>query len=179
MPIGPKKLLQLVKKKKLVQNLSERELKNPEGAGFDLRLGEVYAISGKGFLGIRERETPKPKLVARYQEEERNSHTLKPGDFVLVKTLEYVNLPEDIAGYLYARSTLFRSGLNLLCTQIAPGYHGELTMGLANLGPSKVEIEMGARIAHIQFEPVVGGGNRYRGQWKGGRVAATKREKQV
>ena len=40
MVLGPKALLQLVKKAKLVENLSERELTNPEGAGFDLRLAE-------------------------------------------------------------------------------------------------------------------------------------------
>jgi hypothetical protein len=33
MILGIKKLLKLVKEKKLVENLSERELKNPEGAG--------------------------------------------------------------------------------------------------------------------------------------------------
>ena len=38
MILGPKKLLELVKKKKLVENLAHRELTNPEGAGFDLRL---------------------------------------------------------------------------------------------------------------------------------------------
>ena len=51
MILGPKKLLQLVKTKKLVEGLSERELTNPEGAGFDLRVGEVYEISGNAFLG--------------------------------------------------------------------------------------------------------------------------------
>jgi hypothetical protein len=42
MVLGIKKLLKLVKEKKLVENLSERELKNPEGAGFDLRVGEIF-----------------------------------------------------------------------------------------------------------------------------------------
>jgi len=54
MVLGVNKLLKLVKNKKLVENLSQRELKNPEGAGFDLRLGKVHKISGKGFLGTRE-----------------------------------------------------------------------------------------------------------------------------
>ena len=49
MIIGVKKLLELVKEKKLVENLSERELKNPEGAGFDIRIGELYKVKGKGF----------------------------------------------------------------------------------------------------------------------------------
>lgn len=180
MPIGPKVLLKLVKDQELVINLSERELTNPEGAGFDLRVGEVYKIRGGGFLGIKERQTPKEKLVAKYDPKKKGQVlTVKPGDFYLVRTLERVNLPDDMGAYLYARSTLFRCGLTLLLTQIAPGYQGELTMGLTNLGNSKVNIELGARIAHVQFERVEGGGSRYRGQWKGGRVAAKKKEKQV
>ncbi len=179
MIIGPKVLLKLVKEKKLVQGLSDRELTNPEGAGFDLRLGEVYKIKGRGFLGIDERQTPKERLVAKYKAGQKKVFTIKPGEFVLVKTIESVNLPKDIAGHLYARSTLFRSGLTLLLTQIAPGYEGELTMGLVNLGPSRMDIELGARIAHVQFTRIDGGGSLYRGQWKGGRVAARTKEKQV
>jgi len=38
---------------------------------------------------------------------------------------------------------------------------------------------MGARFVHAQFEEVLGEGNQYRGQWQGGRVAATKKEKQI
>lgn len=181
MPIGPKVLLRLVKTKKLVENLSARELTNPEGTGFDLRLGEVYKIKGQGFLGIDERQTPEARRVAKYggPKRKRQAFRIKPDEFYLVKTIESVNLPDDIGGYLYARSTLFRCGLTLLLTQIAPGYQGELTIGLANLGRCEVDIELGARIAHVQFERVEGGGRTYRGQWRGGRVAARKKEKQV
>jgi hypothetical protein len=38
---------------------------------------------------------------------------------------------------------------------------------------------MGARFAHILFHEIKGVGSKYRGQWQGGRVSATKREKQV
>jgi len=46
MILGVDRLLELVKTEKLVENLSERELTNPEGAGFDLRLGEIYELKG-------------------------------------------------------------------------------------------------------------------------------------
>ena len=69
MVLGIKELHRLVKEKSLVANLSERELENPEGAGFDLRIGEIYEISGQGFLGVTERETPEMILVAKYEEE--------------------------------------------------------------------------------------------------------------
>src|SRR5829696_3377912 len=93
MVLGPKKLLQLVKKIKLVENLSERELTNPEGAGFDLRLGEVYKISGEAFLGETHRKTPDIESVIIFNEKKKQSIKIKPGDFFLVKTIEKINLP--------------------------------------------------------------------------------------
>jgi len=47
MILGVDKLLKMVKENKLVENLCERELTNPEGAGFALCLGKVHRISGK------------------------------------------------------------------------------------------------------------------------------------
>ena len=63
MILGPKKLLQLVKTKKLVEGLAQRELTTPEGAGFDIQLGEVHKLNGAtAYLGITHRETPKIKI---------------------------------------------------------------------------------------------------------------------
>jgi len=179
MILGPKKLLQLVKKIKLVENLSERELTNPEGAGFDLRLGEVYKISGDAFLGETERKTADIKLVKEYKEGEKRTVKIKPGDYFLVTTIESVNTPLDLTINFKPRTTTFRSGLFLRTGNVAPGYKGKLTFGLKNEGPIEVTIEMGARFVHAQFEQVLGEGNQYRGQWQGGRVAAKKQEVQV
>ena len=179
MILGPKLLLQLVKKIKLVENLSERELTNPEGAGFDLRLGEVYKITGDAFLGETHRKTADIELVAQYKEGKTSSIKIKPGDFFLVKTIETVNMPENLTASITPRSTTYRSGLVLRTGNVPPGYCGGLTFGLKNAGPITVEIEMGARFVHIQFSEVEGGGKMYRGQWQGGRVTATKKEKQV
>jgi len=177
MILGPKKLLELVHKKKLVENLSERELTNPEGTGFDLRLGEIYEISGKAFLGETHRQTPDVKSVAVYGK--NKSFKFKPGDFYLVKTIEKINLPIDLSAVILPRTTTFRSGLFLRTGPIQPGYSGELTFGLKNEGPITVEIELGARFAHVIFQEIKGEGSKYRGQWQGGRVSATKKEKQV
>lgn len=186
MTLGPKQLLQLVKENKLVENLSARELTNPEGAGFDLRLGEVYKITGKkAFLGVTERHTADVKLVKKYDPStssgraKKSSIKIKPGDFYLVKTVEDVNMPENLTASITPRSTTYRSGLMLRAGNVPPGYCGGLTFGLVNEGPVTVTIEMGARFVHIQFSEVSGGGNMYRGQWQGGRVTTTKKEKQV
>lgn len=180
MILGPKKLLELVKEKKLVENLSERELTNPEGAGFDLRLGEVHEIvGGKAFLGEMERETPKIKSLMQYNPKKKQAITVQPGDFFLVTTIESVNLPQDITINFKPRTTTFRSGLNIRTGNGAPGYSGKLTFALKNEGPMPVTLELGARIIHAQFYWVDGGGSMYRGQWQGGRVTTKKREKQV
>lgn len=179
MILGPKKLLDLVRRKKLVEGLSDRELTNPEGAGFDLRIGEVYSISGKSFLGVTERKTANIKLLHEHRDGKKKKATFKPGDFHLVKTIESVNMPENLTASITPRSTLYRSGLFLRTGNVPPGYRGGLIFGLKNEGPVPVTIEMGARIAHIQFSEVAGGGSMYRGQWQGGRVSATKKEKQV
>lgn len=179
MVLGVGELLRRVKEENLVSGLSERELTNPEGCGFDLRLGEVYTIEGEGFLGETERKTPEAKLIMKYELGKTQVIEIKPGDYYLVKTIESVKMPEDIGGVLYTRGTLFRSGIVHNLSQVSPGYTGQLVTALYNAGSCKVKMELGCRYIHIQFSQVFGGGSKYRGQWKGGRVAATKLEKQV
>lgn len=179
MVIGPEKLLELVKHFKLVEGLSKRELTNPEGAGFDLRLGEIYSIGGDAFLGETERKTAEINLVQEYKAKEKRIVIIQPGEFYLTKTIETVNMPANLTASITPRSTTYRSGLMIRTGNVPPGYSGGLTFGLYNAGPVNVTIEMGARFVHIQFHEVMGEGNLYRGQWQGGRVTTTKKEKQV
>ena len=177
--LGVDHLLKLVKEKKLVENLCDRELNNPEGTGFDLRLGEIYTIAGSGFLGIDERQTCPVKILKSYNPEKKQIIEINPGDFYLVKTVEKVNLPPDLVAIFKPRTTLQRMGLFLRTSQASPGYSGELTFALKNVGPAKVTLELGTRIMHIMFGQVIGKTNLYRGQWQGGRVTTKKKEKQV
>ncbi|MFA6047995.1 MAG: hypothetical protein WCV59_03270 [Parcubacteria group bacterium] len=190
MILGIKELHRLVSEQKLVENLCEREMNNPEGAGFDLRLGEVYEMvsdpstgSGQdGFLGVEERQTPEIKLVAKddpTKEEAENFFVFEPGKYYLIKTMEKVNLPVTLSGIIFPRTTMFRSGLGLFNGVVQPGYQGELTFGVCNLGKSNIKVSFGARVVHITFHEVLGEGNQYRGQWQGGRVATGGKEVQV
>lgn len=191
MIIGPKILLKLVKEKKLVEGLAERELTTPEGAGFDLRLGELYEISGKSYLGTTHRETPKIELIASFDRtklkrssqdgktNKANAITIKPGEFYLATTIEKVNTPLNITINFKPRTTTFRSGLFIRTGNVAPGYCGKLTFALKNEGPIPVTLEMGCRIVHAQFSWVDGGGTQYKGQWQGGRVTTKSRERQI
>jgi len=93
--------------------------------------------------------------------------------------MEKVNLPTTLTGVIFPRTTLFRSGLGLFNGVVQPGYCGELTFGICNLGKSNIKVSFGARVVHITFHEVLGEGNQYRGQWQGGRVATEGLETQV
>lgn len=177
--LGSKQLLELVKEKKLMEGLSERELNTPEGAGFDIRAGEIYKISGKGFMGVTERETPTMELVAKFEEGKSTKITLEPKVYYLMKTVEKVNMPDYLLAISTPRSTLFRSGVYIFGGQVPPGYCGELSMGIYNFRDEPFELEMGARVLHIMFSEVRGDSNLYKGQWQGGRVTTEEREKQI
>ena len=104
------KIITTCQDKKLVEGLSERELTNPEGAGFDLRLGEVYKISGEAFLGEEHRKTPDINSIEKFEAGRKKSIKIKPGDFYLVKTIEKINLPLNLSAVIIPRTTTFRSG---------------------------------------------------------------------
>jgi dCTP deaminase len=86
---------------------------------------------------------------------------LHPGALVLVPTLEWVSLPNDIMGAVTARSTWAREGLSIAtATLIEPGYQGIVTLELANLGEIPIALYPGLEIAQIAFAIVTGNTNR-------------------
>ncbi len=190
MILSAKKVMELNKKYALIENLSDREALDSEGVGIDIRVGEVYKLEGEGFLGVSDRKTPGERKIADIKSGDKEV-TLEPRDYVLVKTIEKVNIPSEkivieegaepahIMLDVHPRSTLQRCGIYLMATKTDPGYSGELIFALTNLGGSPFRLELGARIANVTFEQVVGDIVRaYSGQWKGGRVSAKKTEKQ-
>lgn len=178
MLLGLNELQKMVADNQLVENLCDRELNNPEGTGYDLRLGAVYEISGKTYLGQEKRSGVDSKALVEYKEDKLQTFTFKPGTYHLIKTIETVNLPEDVLAQFYPRSTFYRSGLHIFSGNASPGYSGELTFGIANLGQCEMEVELGARVSHVVFFRT-DAANSYRGQWKGGRVTIKGEEEQV
>jgi deoxycytidine triphosphate deaminase len=189
MILSAKKVLELNKKYNLIENLSERELNNPEGVGIDVRAGEIYRLKGESFLGVSDRKTADIEKIADIKKDK--FFVLKPGEFVLVKTIEKVNLPGEkivveegkepaiLMQDAYPRSTLQRCGVIFRATKTDPGYSGELTFSLFNASAFPFKLELGARFANLVFSTVLGDLARpYDGQWKGGRVGAKEKERQ-
>ena len=72
----------------MLKDYPKEELTNPEGAGFDLRLGEVYKISGEAFLGEEHRKTPDINSIEKFEAGRKKSIKIKPGDFTWLKQLK-------------------------------------------------------------------------------------------
>ncbi len=183
--LGINEIRRRIKKHGLIKNLGKRELKNPEGVGIDLRLGAVHKIiKGGAFIEadgekLGKRKGVETKLVAEFVEGKVQEIVIKPGDYFLVQTYEEVNTPSDLMPIVHTRTSLFRSGLLLLNSKTDPGYKGSLTMGLTNLSPFPVKLQLGARICNIIFHKIEGKSVKYRGQHQGGRVSPKKVERQV
>ena len=78
---------------------------------------------------------------------------LKPGQFVLASTRELISIPSDLVGVVDGKSTNARRGLMIHVTAgyIDPGFEGDVTLELVNVGPDEVTIEAGMKIAQIRF----------------------------
>jgi dCTP deaminase len=77
---------------------------------------------------------------------------LFPGEVVLACSLEYVRIPRDVACDLKLKSTLGRLWINhSLAGWCDPGFEGNITLELQNLGPHPFVLEAGRRIAQLIF----------------------------
>jgi len=116
--------------------------------GLDLRIAPEYAIMKpeKGEIDI-----VKVEDVAEYFEIRKNVDkiVIPPGQFVLLSTLEYVKLPENIVGLCNLRSTFARWGLVIPPTVVDAGFEGNITIELVNCSPNTIVLRPYLRFLHL------------------------------
>jgi dCTP deaminase len=107
----------------MVQNY-DKELLNP--ASLDLRLGNAVMLESVQSMQMI------PLDISQYTPD--HPYELVPGQFVLAQTVEVFNMPEDIAGLFFLKSSRAREGYeNLHAGYADPGWHGSsLTLELKN-----------------------------------------------
>ncbi len=133
-------------------------------SSIDLRMGTVALMARAGaqshvdpFAYLPSAEEGEHGTVRdRQQKHERfdipfkKSFLLHPGSLVLVPTLEWVKIPDDLQGVVTARSSWAREGLNIAsATMINPRYCGIITLELANFGEIPIRLSPGLRLAQL------------------------------
>lgn len=82
-------------------------------------------------------------------------HLLGAGRFVLGATLEYVAMPHDLVGIVTGKSSLARIGLQIESAgYVDPGWKGQLTLEIVNLGPGMIVLRPGMPICQLRFSPL-------------------------
>ncbi|WP_435073063.1 dCTP deaminase [Halorubrum sp. HHNYT27] len=124
-------------------------------ASVDLRLGER-------FLEFQRTNIPcihptEADEVGEYVTEttvaEGDEFILHPGDFVLGTTTERVEIPDDLVAHVEGRSSLGRLAIVVHATAglCDPGYKGQITLELSNLGTAPVALTPGMRVSQLTF----------------------------
>lgn len=92
------------------------------------------------------------------------SALLKPGENVLVSTMEMFNMPPDVCGSVLDKSSWARLGLSAFNTHLDPGWRqlehpdsgillpNHLTVELFNASKKPIEIVTGDPICQVKFE---------------------------
>jgi dCTP deaminase len=115
--------------------------------GYDLRLDAGYRIRRVG---------DQPLDPHRSSDEEWESCRddvilLPPGRFILGRSLEYIRMPDQILGLGFGKSTYARCGVLVNITPLEPGWHGFLTISIANTGSVPVRLYANQGIAQLVF----------------------------
>jgi dCTP deaminase len=138
----------------VIEPLSDPELQ-VQPASVDLRLGREFLEFQR--TNISSIHPNSEEEVSEYVDEtvveEGDEFILHPGDFVLGTTVERVEIPPDLIAHVEGRSSLGRLAIVVHATAglADPGYKGQITLELSNLGTAPVALSPGMRISQLTF----------------------------
>jgi dCTP deaminase len=131
----------------------------------DLRLGYTFLLpkrwrmtkNGREAVYIDPLRDHGPEYFDVVELEQGQYFELRPGEHILVSTLESIKVPNDLMAVLYPRSSVNRKGLSVDLTGIIDaGYEGVLTLPVRNNTESQtIRLYPGERFCQIVFEALI------------------------
>lgn len=154
----------LIKEKRLVVKPFDKEIIRENG--LDLRLSSQVARhnpkrDSKFLIDPSDPETLKDEYI---MENRPKGIIIQPGTQVLLSTLEFVGLPDNLVGFVELRSTWARHGLFVPPTIIDAGFAGTVTLEVFNSSRFPILLRPKVRFAHVIFATTL---NRVRNAYKG------------
>ncbi len=138
----------------VVEPLDDPELQI-QPASIDLRLGREFLEFQRTNISCihPDSEQEVDEYVDETHVEDGEDFVLHPGDFVLGTTKERVEIPPDLIAHVEGRSSLGRLAVVVHATAglADPGYRGQITLELSNLGTAPVALTPGMRISQLTF----------------------------
>ena len=84
----------------------------------------------------------------------------------LVPSIEWIELPCDLAATLRCRSSFGRQGIVITGGFVDPGFRGQLTLCLINIGHEDISVRHKDRIVQMIIHQVAGGRQMYDGRYQ-------------
>ncbi len=122
-------------------------------ASVDLRLGGSFRVFHNHRVAVIDLADPPTNLTEHVEVADGESFVIHPGEFVLGRTQEWVELPDDIVARIEGKSSLGRLGLIVHATAgfVDPGWKGTLTLEVTNLTRVPILLWPGKPIAQLSF----------------------------
>jgi dCTP deaminase len=122
-------------------------------ASIDLRLGSSFRVFHNHRIGAIDLADPPKNLTEHVEIGDGESFVIHPGEFVLGRTQEHVELPDDVVARIEGKSSLGRLGLIVHATAgfVDPGFKGTLTLEITNLTRVPIILWPGKPIAQLSF----------------------------
>lgn len=92
--------------------------------------------------------------VTSYNEEDSLTmayYDIPPNAFVLARSKESFNIPANVTGFLYCKSTYARLGMNMTPTVLKSGWSGQLVLEIFNQSPYVLRIYEDQGIGTLYF----------------------------
>jgi len=122
-------------------------------ASVDLRLGNTFRVFHNHRTAAIDLAAPPANLTEQISIGDDEPFIIHPGEFVLGRTLEWVELPDDIVARIEGKSSLGRLGLIVHATAgfVDPGWKGTLTLEITNLTRVPIKLWAAKPIAQLSF----------------------------
>ena len=138
-------------------------------ASFDLRLDSRFLSLRSGRIQMLDPREPMDLAFEEIVIPASEPIVLNPGDFLLGSTIESVRVPSDLVARVEGRSSLGRLGIVVHATAgfIDPGFEGQITLEISNLGRCAVRLYPGMRVCQIVFHELTSPAERPYGPERG------------
>src|SRR5436190_19509597 len=124
---------ELIESGRIVIDPSEPSMVQPPSV--DIRLGNSFRVFHNHRIQSIDLGSPPRDLTEHVEiDDEDGTFVIHPGEFVLGRTQEWVEIPEDMVCRIEGKSSIGRLGLVVHATAgfVDPGFKGTLTLEIAN-----------------------------------------------
>jgi len=136
-----------------MERISPSQLKELGACKIDLTMGTKYQHYARTNFSTVRIGQPLPKgILIEGELEDGESLILHPGELINTSTAQYLMLPDYVRGSMDGKSSNARVGLVVETASLFdPGFEGNGTMELSNLGPVAIDIRLGDKICAMDF----------------------------